>query len=225
MDALEALLDTCVEGGLDEDIECVDIGYPITFSSYNEATEQASTTRIENDNELYQFIEAIRETDIVSLNYPIVLILATGETISVENNQELEATVALYEDSCDEDDDNDYNEDDLDDTELINTLKQNIWIVSAYDSASIDKTALFDGYEIAFLDANVLLANDGSEEIEGEWETEGNDNYLELSTEFDTDGILRLLNNEWRVISFDIGSIVITSQDPEEAISIIMRVK
>jgi hypothetical protein len=225
MDELDDLLEECVEGGLDDDIECVDISYPITFSIYNEVTEQASTATVDNDKELYQFLEDLEEGEIVSLNFPISLVLFTGEIITVEDNAALEATIEQYKDSCDEDDDNDFDDDDLDDTELIHILKESIWIVSAYDSASRDKTDLFDGYEIAFLDSNVLLANDGSEEFEGEWETEGNDNYLELSTEFDNDGDLRLLNYEWRVINFDSGRIELTAHDPEQLISVIMRVK
>lgn len=224
-DELEDLLEDCVEDGLDDDIECVDIAYPITFSIYNDATQQASTVTIENDNELYQFLDDIEETDIVSLNYPVVLILFTGETITVENNQELEATIELYEDSCDEDDDNDYDDDDLDDTDLINTLKQNIWIVSVYDSSGVDKTDLFSSYEINFLNGDILIASDGVEEIEGEWETDGNDVFLELSTEFDTDGNLSLLNNDWLVESFNNEMIELTTEDSETAINVILRVK
>jgi hypothetical protein len=225
MDELEDLLDECVEGGFDDDIECVDIAYPIIFSIYNEATQQASNVTIENDNELYQFLDDIKETDIVSLNYPIVLILLTGETITVETNEELETTLELYEDSCDEDDDNDYDDDDVDDTELINTLKQNIWIVTAYDSSSIDRTDLFNSYEISFLEPNFLLANSEAAEIEGEWDTNGNYGFLELSIDFDTDGNLRLLNDEWRVSSFDGTQIDLINQESDNPIVVRLTAK
>jgi hypothetical protein len=221
MEELEDLLDECVEDGFDDDIECLDLVYPISFSNYNEVTQQASTITIENDQELYVFLEEIQENEIVSLNYPIEFILYSGETISVNSNEELESTVELYEDSCDEED-NEGDDDYLDDTELKNYLKQSAWTVSVYDSAGVSKANLFNDFEITFLEANIVLANSASEEIEGEWETEGSDGFLQLSTEFDTEGNLRLLNKDWRIESFGNGSLKITAMDTEIEIQVTM---
>ncbi len=222
-DELEDLLEDCIEDGFDDDIECVDIGYPITFSVYNSATQQATTVDIENDNELYDFLESIDEKDIVSLNYPVTLILASGETIVAESNEELEATIEEFEDSCDEDDDNDFDDDDVDDTELRNTLQQNTWIVTTYDSAGVSKADQASDFEIDFLNDNLLIGADDSEEYEGEWSTSGNDGFLELEMEFDTDGNLKLLNKEWKVESYDANQIELINQDPEVLISVTLN--
>ncbi len=116
MDELEDLIEECDEDDLDDYIDCVNIAYPITFSSYNDATQQAGTTRVENDTALYRFLDDIEDMEIVSLNYPVELILSTGETITVESNEELETAIELYEDGCDKDDDedDDKDEDDID---------------------------------------------------------------------------------------------------------------
>jgi hypothetical protein len=112
MDELEDLIEACDEDDLDDYIDCVNIAYPITFSSYNDATQQAGITTVENDAALYRFLDDIEDMEIVSLNYPVELILSTGETITVENNEELETAIELYKDSCDKDDDEDTNDED-----------------------------------------------------------------------------------------------------------------
>lgn len=220
IDELEDLLEDCIEDGFDDDIECIDIEYPITFSIYNSTTQQASTIEIKSDSELYTFLESIDEDDIVSLNYPVTLVLASGETITVENNDELEDTIEEFEDSCDEDDDNDHNDDDVDDTELKNTLQLNTWIVTKYDSSGISQTDLLNSFEITFSNDSLLIGTDSSEEYEGEWSTSGSSGFLELELEFDTDGNLKLLNKDWRVDSFSTDQIDIVNQDPEKPISV-----
>ena len=116
MDELEDLIEECDEDDPDDYIDCVNIVYPITFSSYNDATQQARIKTIENDAALYLFLDDIEEMEIVSLNYPVDLILSTGGTITIENNEELETTIELYEDNCDDEDDEDNNgeDDDMD---------------------------------------------------------------------------------------------------------------
>ena len=118
MDELEDFIEACDEDDLDDDIDCVNIAYPITFSSYNNATQQAGISTVENDAALYLFLDDLEDVEIVSLNYPVELILSTGETITVENNEELETTIELYEDSCDRDDEEEDGDDDDDDSEV-----------------------------------------------------------------------------------------------------------
>ena len=50
-DTLEDLVDECIEDGFDEDIECIDIMYPIQFSQYNTVLQQASVIDINNDDD------------------------------------------------------------------------------------------------------------------------------------------------------------------------------
>ena len=214
MDELEDLLDD------DDDIECLDIVYPIPFSIYNQIREQASTTTIENDRELYQFLDQIEDSEIVSLIYPIDLVLFNDDMINIKSNQELEAAVELYEDSCEEEDD-----DDIDVTELNNILKESIWMVAKYDSAAVDKSDFFKDVDISFLEDNVLLAKTDSEEIDGQWETSGGDGFLQLSTEFDSDGNLSSLNRDWRIENFNNDSVMITAVDTDVVINVIMTIK
>ena len=43
----------------DDDIECLDFVYPITFSIFNKVTEQISTITVQNDSQMYKVIEML----------------------------------------------------------------------------------------------------------------------------------------------------------------------
>ncbi|PTM07159.1 MAG: hypothetical protein DA407_10750, partial [Bacteroidetes bacterium] len=71
---LNNYINTCNgENEEDDDIECLDFQYPIIASVFNSNNELLDTINIENDNELYQFIENIGENDIVTIEFPITV--------------------------------------------------------------------------------------------------------------------------------------------------------
>lgn len=67
-DELEDIGDECTEGGSDEDIECIDFQYPLTFSVYDSQNQLSSVVAIDNDEELFKFLDTIEEADLVSLD-------------------------------------------------------------------------------------------------------------------------------------------------------------
>ncbi|WP_292901139.1 hypothetical protein [Nonlabens sp.] len=112
---LAALAANCPdENDDDDDIECIDFQYPITASVFDTNNVLVNTVTINNDNEMYHFIEDLDETTSVTINFPISIILADGTTQTINNVQELENAIETAEDSCDEDDDYDYDDDDCD---------------------------------------------------------------------------------------------------------------
>lgn len=112
-DELETYIEDCFgENEPDDDIECIDFQYPITFSIYDSNFQVIETVTINSDQELYVFIEELEGGVIASINYPINMVLANGDVIEVNNNTELETAISEAEDDCDEDDDNDHNDDD-----------------------------------------------------------------------------------------------------------------
>ena len=98
----------------DDDIECIDIQYPITASIFNQNNELIETIVITSDQELYTFLINIDPSTIVSFDFPITVILFDGTTVVVNNFIELESVITSAIDACDEDDDNDPNDDDCD---------------------------------------------------------------------------------------------------------------
>ncbi len=102
-DALEELVASCDEDNSNEDIiECIDFQYPISISIYNSDFQVLETVTINNDIELYYFIEDLEGGLLASLNFPITMVLANGETLEVNSNQELEEAIENAEDTCDD---------------------------------------------------------------------------------------------------------------------------
>ncbi|MEF3080254.1 hypothetical protein [Winogradskyella poriferorum] len=115
-DQLEDFIEDC-ELEDDEVIECVDFVYPITFSVFNADFNIVDTITITSDEALYSFLEGLEEDDnalVVSINYPVSLVYANGNTIEVNSNQELSDAIEAAEDDCDDSsDDCDINLDEL----------------------------------------------------------------------------------------------------------------
>ena len=118
------------ENEADEDIECLDFVYPITFSIFNTVTEQISTINVQNDNQMYNVIEMLDESEIANVIFPISLLLFDGSSVIIDNLDELETVIDNSQDSCDEDDDFDYEDDNCLDCEL--TELENVLIAILY---------------------------------------------------------------------------------------------
>ncbi|MCH7524723.1 MAG: hypothetical protein IIC74_06880 [Bacteroidetes bacterium] len=105
-DELDAFIEQCTDHS-DDDIECIDFQYPISFSIYNTQFQIIETVFIENDRELHHFLERIENSNsgalLVSLNFPVTMVYANGETIEVHNNQELARVLNEARENCDDD--------------------------------------------------------------------------------------------------------------------------
>jgi len=119
---LDELSTTCNgENEADNDIECIDFLYPISFSVYNTLTEQTTEVTIENDSVLFIFIKDLNADNVASLNFPVTLILSDDSQQTVSSLAELEVLVNNVKDTCDEDDDFDYFDNDFGDTQSPST--------------------------------------------------------------------------------------------------------
>ncbi|WP_131474408.1 hypothetical protein [Neotamlana nanhaiensis] len=173
----------------DDDIECIDFQYPISFSVFNRNFEIINVVDIENDRQLYRFIKRIKNEAnlIASLNFPITLVYADGNTVEVHNNAELAQTIKEAKDACDEDDDNDYGDDDFTKERLDEYLKLCPWVVHEFKRNEQDRTVDYDAYALKFKEDNVVVmrARNG-DVLTGTWSTRVTDNGAMIKLEFDT---------------------------------------
>ncbi len=71
---LLALIAQCPEENSDDDdIECIDFQYPITASIFDENNEQIDTIVINNDNDMYDFIDDLDDYAAVTISFPITV--------------------------------------------------------------------------------------------------------------------------------------------------------
>ena len=151
----------------DIDIECVDFQYPFSIAVYDTNFEVIETINITHDEELYNFLETLSDGIVASINYPINLQTADGTIISVSSNEALEAAIAAAENSCDEDDDNNYNDENCTEAHVTENLIDCFWRITNLDG----NTQLI--YEFYFnADGSFTFSTDptSSTVYEGNWE-------------------------------------------------------
>ncbi len=173
-DELEAYVEECGgENEEDDDIECIDFKYPISFSIFNADFLIIDTIEIENDEQLHRFIKRVRNNEVIaSINYPVTMVLADGTEIEVNSNEELHRTIKEAKDACDEDDDNDHNDDDFTKERLDNYLVKCPWLVNEFKRNAVALTDRYFDYAINFKeDGVVVMRARNGDMLTGTWET------------------------------------------------------
>lgn len=192
MDQLEDFIDGC---DTEEVIECVDFKYPISFSIYNTDFQVIETVVIENDRQLYQFMERIddaNEAILASLNFPVKMIFANGEIVEVFNNDELGNIISEAEDMCGEDED-------CDKEEVDEELMECYWKIFTYNGDDHLRS-----YHLAFMENGSLkvINPDGSMMVYGEWGTRETDNGVILNIT-ELNAFNENLSGEWLIKECD----------------------
>lgn len=100
--ALEVLASSCKAE--DDDIECIDFVYPFSVSTFNANTNVLSTVEVFHDAQVFEFMNTIDIHTVMSINYPIQLLLHNGEHATAGHNEELLSSILDFVASCDEND-------------------------------------------------------------------------------------------------------------------------
>lgn len=168
-DQLEEWIASCeIDDEDDEIIECIDFVYPISFSVFNSDFNIVDTIVIESDQALYAFIEALEDDEnalIVSLNYPVTLQYASGETIEVNSNEELGNAIEAAEDDCYNDDEEDQCDLELEDIEAY-------LLECAFDvEIENDEDDLIDSLQFNFTQSGELVVSGDATVVDiGAWD-------------------------------------------------------
>lgn len=204
---LQVLVQECKgENELDDDIECVDFQYPISFSVYNSEFQVIDVVTIESDKELYHFIEQVKEGGVfASINFSVTMVLSDGSTVTVNNNQELQTVIEEAKDNCDEDDDYDYGDDDFTKDHLDELLKTCPWVVHEMERNDDDLTDFYKEYTIAFYEDNIAkVRTRNGDVLTGIWSTRVTESGALIKLEFDA---LVDFTLEWFVYDLEAGKI------------------
>jgi hypothetical protein len=187
------------ENVADSDIECLDFQYPIEASTFNSNSELLETINLENDYQLYDFIEDIDNNDIITIDFPISVILADSTRVSLNNFNELQSTIENAINTCDEDDDYDYNEDDCDhctktgvENLLTNCLDWNVNTLRRDSNTNYDN--IYYNYAFNFFNDGTLSVSWNTTTVFGTWIASGSANNIEVIIDIPN---LPLCNNNW----------------------------
>ena len=182
---LNALALQCPSNGDDDDIECIDIQYPITASIFNQNNELIDTVVINSDEELFDFLDDIDEGTIVTFDFPFTVILWDGTTVEIDNFVELQSVIESAIDQCDEDDDNDPNDDDCNEctTQQLEDLLTGCdnWMVDKLERNDNDLEDVYVGYLFSFETNGTLSVDNGTDSFSGTWESAGQGNGITVT--------------------------------------------
>ena len=194
---LRELAEQCIEGGDDDDIECIDVVYPVTFYTLDTTSTQTGSVVVESDRDMRRFFAGLGENDLISIQFPVVFVMYDGVEVRVGNNAELAEAIELAKDICDEDDDNDYNDDDFTKERLDNLLVECPWLIRDVMRDAQLQTDQYYEYIMNFSeDGAVNVIDRNGNNITGTWSTRVSDYRVLLKLEFD---ILVDFNLEWFV--------------------------
>lgn len=185
---LEGFVDDCGgENEIDDDIECIDLVYPISFSIFDSANQLAQTVTVLGDEQFYKFIDDIESYDIVQINFPIKVLLYDGSEKTINDMDALENAIEEAKGSCNEDDNNDYNDDDCNDCtkeQISQLLVTCSWIVDKLEINGIENTDKYTDFLFTFLQDGTVKAKSNGNEIMGTWSTESVDNVILVKINF-----------------------------------------
>jgi hypothetical protein len=182
----------------DNDIECIDFDYPIEASTFNPNNELLNTLLLESDRQLFDFVSTINEDNIVTIDFPIAVTLSDNSETSINNFVELETAIQTAINTCDEDDDYDYSDDDCNDctptaieTILINC---NDWQVNRLKRNAMDYDDAYDNYDFNFFADGSMSVFWNTTTVFGTWSASGTGDNLEILIDVPS---LPLCNNTW----------------------------
>lgn len=194
---LQILREACTDGA-DDDIECIDIQYPVTVAKFNSSSELFDTLSFNNDKQFNSFLNRLDENDIVTMNFPVTVILSDGTEIVVLDLTALENSINTAKDDCDEDDDSDYNDDDCADCTNDQFLEVwagcSGWEAHKFSINGLDISSQYTNLLFTFQSDGVILVSSITVLFTGNWTANGSGNMTTL--EIDIPG-LEIFNAIW----------------------------
>jgi hypothetical protein len=192
---LDAIKAGYIENQDFHEIDCIDFNYPIAAKIYNSNTQIASSKTFQNDSQLFNFIEGIQNSDIISIVYPLTMTKTNSQMVTVNNNTGLNTAIENVINDC-----NTIN------LELSNVIVSGSWHVSYFLDNSIDRTSNYSGYNFTFLTNGTSTVVKNYTSTYGNWNSyiDNGNKILNLSFSGTT---IDELENDWTVIEFTVNNI------------------
>jgi hypothetical protein len=156
---------------------------------------------IKSDSELYHFVSRLDTAVLVNFDFPVILLLSSGEEVNVNDNADLEGSIENHQDGCNEDDNNDYHDDNVDDTALIAVLTQGTWKITQLLDGT-DQSSSFANYSFTFNADGTARATDGNSSLDGTWKSYGDDGYLGVELDFGQPPPWGAIREDWKITEF-----------------------
>lgn len=194
---LDDLMDDCDEDDFDE-IDCLNINYPITINAYNAGSQTPISYTINSDSDLYNFIQSLTPEILATISYPISITNPNGQSIVITSNSQLEDVIDDAIDDCNSSSGGGGGSGNPDFTAIVTT---GTWRITYYFDES-DQTSYFNGYNFTFNTSGSSVAIKNSTTINGSWSTylDSGINKFDLTYDGST---LDEIEEDWRILEFN----------------------
>ena len=134
---------------------------PITLFTYNTDFQQTGSVVVNQDQEHHRFLVGLVDTDLISFDFPVTLISQDSTRILVNSNTDFVNAMQNAIDSCDEDDDNDYNDDDFTKESLDSLLITCPWSIRRLEAITVDNVNQTQEDILTFSQDGTVVSNNG----------------------------------------------------------------
>ncbi|WP_309608618.1 hypothetical protein [Flavobacterium sp.] len=204
---LDDILEDCDEDNDLDEIDCLAIKYPITMNIYNTNNQIASTVSIQNNIQLFSFIINMTGNIVAAINYPISVINSSGQSITINNNTELQNIILASADDCDDD-----NIGGNGNPAFISIICSGSWKVSYFLNSNNDQTLNYTGYNFVFNANKACVAVKNAVSTNGKWSNSISSGKSKFKLKFDGSN-LDELGKKWQVTEFTNTLIKLKSDD------------
>lgn len=197
---LDAL--TCPDDGNFHEIRCVDFVFPVSVNTYDTNNQIANTVTIYNNAGFYDFIENLASAEIFTVVYPVSLTLASGQTVVVNSNHELEDAI---EDAIDDCDDN-WGGPGPEPLTLEQIVVSGTWHISYCDdrmSRSPQPPNIYEGYNFTFSADGTVTAEKNSVVSNGTWSVYQDGSHTMMDLFFPQPQLQGLTDDHWKVTEYN----------------------
>lgn len=197
---LEFYIEECLDSyDVDDDIECINFEYPITLSLFNTAFQFLNTVVVNNDRDLFNFLDDDFDDDnvIAAINYPINVILFDGTIVTVNSNDELNNIIESNDDDCDDDDNSNITV-----GQLESLLIECLWKIDDLEIDDDELDDLYEGYLIDFQQGGIVIVTSPQGTVyNGTWSIIETTTSIKLNLQIN--GLPDLNNAGWVFRKFD----------------------
>lgn len=214
-----AILSACssAEASGEDAISSVVINFPITILTYNVSLEQTGSVVITSEQQLYAYMSNVSSTELFSVNYPMTVTLIDGTETMVSSDAEFQAAISASLTTEATMTEAAQNTDKLE-TVLVNGMFK----VDSFVTAGVDSANNYKDFTIDFAsDMSIKVVNALSTAATGTYEASSElDVFLKLN--FSGNASFNLLNDNWKVTSFNATSISLQSTT-NAAVTVVLK--
>jgi hypothetical protein len=184
----------------DDFIACIDFKYPLVFTIYDTNNQVANVVTVTHDETMCNFMKQLRPGTLISLGFPVTMLLPDNSQVPVANFNQLEQKITEAANDCNE----------IDFTAI---LTAGTWRVDLFINDSNNQTGTWTDFIFVFNSNGSLTAIRNALVLSGSWDTDIDDGELELTIQLNTGNPYDEINEDWTVVRYTSTTIELSDDD------------